>query len=193
VTLGADRLAQFESLREKVWSGNATADEEARFWALARTTGMLDEVVADLEQRVSDAPRDIDRRMQLADAYTAKLLTVPDGPERGAWAGKAELQWAEILKVDDRHWQARFNVAFSWSQWPPFLGKALAAIDQFEKLRTQQEQGTPEKRHAQVYLSLAELYRGQGNVDRANETLRAGLDRHPDAEALRQALDAATR
>ena len=193
VSIGAERRARFEALRDKVWAGTATADEEAQFWNLARTTGVLDETVKDLEGLVNDTPRDIARRMQLADAYTQKLLTVPDGPERGVWAGKAEAQWAKVLEIDDRHWEARFNRAFSWSQWPPFLGKGPAAIEQFEILRGQQESGRAEPHHVQVYVSLAELYRGQGNVSRANEVLRAGVDRHPDNDRLRQALDAATR
>ncbi len=193
VDLGTAKRERFDALREKIWDGTATPQEEADFWELARTTGVLDDLVKELAGRVDEAPRDIERRMQLASAYTSKLLTVPDGPERGAWAMRAEGQWGAILEIDESHWQARFNRAFSWSQWPPFMSKAPAAIDEFETLRTQQESSAPEPHHARVYQSLAELYRGQGNVERATEILRAGVDRHPDSEALRKALDTATR
>ena len=131
--------------------------------------------------------------MRLAAAYTAKLLTVPDGPERGAWAVKAEGQWGAVLELEPEHWEARFSRAFSWSQWPPFAGKAPAAIKEFEKLVEQQRGTAPEPRHAQVYLQLAQLYRSQGNVERANDTLTQGLERHPDSDVLKDALDAATR
>ena len=41
-------------------------------------------------------PRHEEARMGLADAYVAKLLTVPGGPERGIWGMKAEKQWQTI-------------------------------------------------------------------------------------------------
>ncbi len=192
--LGAviERKRRFEELRAKVWSGAASADEEADFWALARTTGALDEVVVELAAKVEAAPRDIELRMQLANAYTAKLLTVPDGPERGIWAGKAEGEWGQILEVDPEHWQSRYNRAFSWSQWPPFMNKAPAAINEFETLRAKQESLAPAKKYGQVYLDLFNLYRSQGNLDKALASLRAGVERHPDSKALRDALEAAT-
>lgn len=189
---GLDR-EEFEALRQRVWSGEATPDDEARFWELARTTGALDDLMKELEQAVATAPRDVDAKMHLASAYTAKLLTVPDGPERGAWAAKAEAQWGKVLELEPEHWEARYSRAFSWSQWPPFLGKGPAAIKEFEKLVDQQRGMTPEPQQANVYLQLSQLYRSQGNVERANETLRTGLERHPDAAALRDALDAATK
>ena len=43
------------------------------------------------------------------------------------------------------------------------------------------------------YLDLFNLYRGQGNTDRAVEMLRKGTERHPDSKTLSDALDAATR
>ena len=184
---------EFEALRKKVWDGDASPSDEARFWELARTTGMLEDVIEDLQQGVTDTPRDVEAKMRLASAYTAKLLTVPDGPERGAWAMKAEGQWGAVLAIEPEHWEARYSRAFSWSQWPPFLGKAPAAIKEFEALVEQQRGMTPEPRHARVYLQLSQLYRSQGNVERANETLRTGMERHPDAAELKDALDAATR
>jgi len=190
---GAVDPEEFEALRRKVWSGQASPDEEARFWEMARTTGALDDLIAEGEAAVAGAPRDVDARMRLASAYTAKLLTVPNGPERGAWAMKAEAQWGAVLEQEPEHWEARYSRAFSWSQWPPFMGKAPAAIKEFEKLVEQQRGMTPAPEQARVYLQLSQLYRDQGNVERANETLRTGVDRHPDSDELKDALEAATR
>ncbi len=183
----------FAALRSKVWAGEASPADEARFWELARTTGALDELMKDLEQKAAAAPRDVEAKLRLASAYTAKLLTVPDGPERGTWAMRAEKQWGDVLAIDPEHWQARYSRAFSWSQWPPFLGKGPAAIKEFEKLADQQRGMTPEPQQANVYLQLAQLYRSQGNAKRADETLRNGVERHPDSKALEDALDATTR
>ncbi len=188
----AQDLAQLRELRAKLHAGTADESEQAEFWRLARTTGALDDEIADLKRAVDAAPRDVDARMRLASGYLTKLLTVPDGPERGAWAGRAEEQWQAVLELEPENWQARFNVAFSWSQYPPFVGKAPAAIREFEKLRELQERGAARPEQAQVYLQLAELYRGQGNAAKAEAALRAGVARHPDATTLREALDAAS-
>jgi TolA-binding protein len=195
VDLGSSGLEkeEFEALRKKVWDGEASADDEARFWELARTTGALDTILEELEEKADSAPRDITTKMHLAGAYVAKLLTVPDGPERGAWAMKAEAQWGAVLELDPEHWEARYSRAFSWSQWPPFMGKGPTAIKEFEQLVEQQARMTPEPEQANVYLQLSQLYRREGNTERANETLKKGIERHPDTEALQDALDAATK
>ena len=124
--------------------------------------------------------------MTLADAYVSKLFTVPAGPEMGVWGTKAEDQWKEVLRQDDRHWQARYSLAFSWSQYPEFLNKAPDSIREFEKLRAQQEQGTPEDRHAETYFHLHSLYRRMGNAEKAAEALEEGLRRFPEDADLRK-------
>jgi hypothetical protein len=128
--------------------------------------------------------------MVLADAYIAKLFTVPPGPEMGVWGAKAEEQWKEVLRQDDRHWQSRFNLAFSWSQYPEFLNKAPDSIREFERLRHQQEQGAPEARHADTYFHLHALHRRMGNADRAKEALEEGLRRFPEDPELRKVAEA---
>ncbi len=190
--IGAQRR-RFEELRAKVWSGDASADEEAEFWKAARESGVLDEILKDLEEQSETNPRDTAALMNLARGYTAKLLSVPDGPERGAWAVKGEAQYQKVLEIDPEHWVARFSLAFSWSQWPAFANKGPAAIDQFEKLRDIQERGVAQPRQSRVYVQLATLYRTQGNAERAQKTLEDGLERHPGDPGLKDALDAATR
>jgi len=182
--------AEFADLQAKVFGGKATPDEMARFWELARTSGALNDMLGKLEGKVKGSPGDLKARMQLAQGYVAKLLTVPDGPERGAWAMKAEGQWAKVLAVDENHWDAGYSLGVSWSQWPDFFNKTPDALKQFETLRDVQERGHPEARHAQTYLSLSRLHRKLGNADKAREALEAGAARHPESEDLRKALDA---
>src|SRR5688572_14429973 len=111
-------VAEYQALRKKVFRDQATADEQKRFFEILKGPGFIDGLLADLEAKVAAAPGDPDARLGLADAYISKLFTVPAGPEMGVWGGKAEEQWKEILKQDDRHWQARYSLAFSWSQYP---------------------------------------------------------------------------
>ncbi len=180
---------EFDALRRKIYAGEGTAEDQARFWELARTTGLLAQVIDELMKKVESAPADSAARMQLAEAYIAKLLTVPEGPERGAWAMKAEEQWKKVLEQQPEHWDARYSLAFSWSQWPDFLNKTPDAIREFEILRAQQARSAPDPDRSGTYLQLAVLYRKVGNLEKAKEVLQEGLLRNPDNEGLKKALE----
>jgi hypothetical protein len=180
---------EFRDLRRRYFEGEASAEEQQRFWDLAKAPGFLDALLADQEAVVAKAPGDLEARMVLGDDYVAKLFTVPPGPEMGVWGSKAEGQWLEVLKADENHWQARFNVAFSWSQWPDFLNKTPDAIREFENLRGRQESATPEARHAQTYLQLHVLHKKAGNPGKAREALDEGLRRFPSDPELRKLRD----
>jgi len=179
-----------DALLEKVFSGKATEEEEHRFWELARTTGRVDDLIQSLEGKVKDAPGDVPARMNLAQAYIAKLLTIPDGPEKGLWSMKAEGQWKKVLEAEPDHWEARYSLAFNWSMWPDFLNKTPDAIREFEKLKEVQEHGSPQDHQADTYFQLSRLYLKQGKRDKAQEILKTGLSRHPESSELRKALDA---
>jgi len=190
--LDPDRDAQrrrFDALRDKVFGGTATADEEADFWKLARTTGVLDELIDALEAERDRNPRDVEAAFRLAAAYTAKLLSVPDGPERGAWAAKGEDVYRAILSQDPESWEASFRLSFSLSQWPAFMGKGQEAIEQFERTRALQSRMNAQPEHTRTYLQLAELYRAKGNLEKAREVLADGAERHPESQAIRDALE----
>src|SRR5690349_17204422 len=118
-----------------------------------------------MEKAVADNPRDIDARMKLSRAYIEKLLTVPDGPEKGAWSMKAMDQYKKVLDIDPNHWSARFRLAFNYSQWPDFLNKRPDAIREFETLKKIQEGQTPNPEHAQTYFQLRQLYLKDGRSD----------------------------
>ena len=184
-----DDVPEFEQLRGRVFMWNASAEESARFWELARTSKLLPQLIDRLKAAVRAQPDRVAARMQLAQAYLAKLYTVPNGPERGVWAVQAEGQWREVLQRDDANWDARFSLAFSLSQWPAFLNKTPDAIREFETLMTRQETGRPEPRQARIYAQLARMYRARGQADKAAAVLKRGLARHPDDDALRGALD----
>ena len=93
-----------------------------------------------------------------------------------------------MLKRNENHWDARFALATNYSFYPGFLNKTPEAISHFETLRHLQERGAPEAKHARVYDALSRLYTRRGKSEKAREALTAGLERHPDDEALAKAL-----
>lgn len=184
--------ALFDDLEKKVLDGDATADEQAQFWAMLREKPqILGDLMKQLEKAVAANPGDVEARMRLSKAYIEKLLTVPDGPEKGAWSTKAMEQYKKILDIDPNHWGARYRLAFNYSQWPDFLNKRPDAIREFETLKKIQEGQTQEPHFAQTYFQLRQLYLKDGRTADANAVLDEGLRRFPDDEELKKAKDGA--
>ncbi|MHC4957823.1 MAG: tetratricopeptide repeat protein [Planctomycetota bacterium] len=181
-------LTEFERLRRRVFAWEATSEERQRFWELARTSELLPKLIDRLKAAVKKAPDNVSARLELAGAYVAKLYTVPNGPERGAYATLAEAEWVAVLKRDDANWEARSSLAFSLSQWPAYFNKRPAAIREFETLLAKQETARPEAREVGAFAQLARLYRENAEPKKAAEVVRRGLERHPDAKALRALL-----
>lgn len=182
----------FEALAKKVMEDAATADEQARFWALLREKP---EILADwmkrAEKAVADAPRDKEAQRRLAEVYLAKLMSVPDGIEKGIWSNKMIGVEKTILDIDPNDWDARFSIATNYSFWPEQFNKRPDAIKEFETLRKVQESQTPEAKHAQTYFQLRQLYLKDGRTDDAKAVLDEGLRRFPDDEELKKAKEGA--
>jgi len=188
----ADGLPRFRALLGKVLNTakgkTATPAEEQRFWELARTTNLVDDLIGALEEDVEASPRDVAALMNLADAYVAKLLTVPAGPERGLWGMKAEAQWRKVLASDPNHWGARFSLAYGHARYPDFMNMTGKAIRGFEQAMEIQERRAPEPRFVTTYLELSRLYQKQGDPAKAREVLRRGISLHPHHQEMLAAL-----
>lgn len=189
--------AEFKALLPKVLrsalDGTATAEEQQRFWQAARTTCLVDNTIKSLEALVQENPQATEARMELADAYVAKLLTVPAGPERGIWGMKAEKQWKDVVRQDPDHWDAQYTLAFSYSMYPDFLNKTDAAIQGFERALGIQERLQPKSRHAKTYVQLARMHKKKGDAKKAREVLELGQVRHPRDKQITAALQAFER
>lgn len=178
----------FDALSKKVMSDQATADEQAKFWAMLREKPeYLADWMKKAEQAVAERPRDKEAHRQLAEVYLAKLMTVPDGIEKGIWSSKMIGEDKAILDIDPNDWDARFSVATNYTFWPEQFNKRPDAIKEFETLRKVQESQTPEAKHAQTYLQLRLLYLKDGRSDDAKAVLEEGLRRFPDDEELKKA------
>jgi|GEM_PF-1399634 len=164
-----------------------TLDWQARtnLWAQAAAAGQLEAVYELFAQAVRDNPNDPQAQTRLGLACLERIthgkLT---GPEAGIWGTKADKAFDAALALDERNWEARFSKAISLSNWPAFLGKQGAAIQQFQTLIAQQESGAPEAHHAQTYYFLGNMYLQTGRKDEALATWRQGLTRHPGNEQL---------
>jgi len=160
-------------------------------WARYTKEGRLDELVALFEERAEADPNDPDVQVDLGGAYLQKVFASGSGPLAGQWAMKADSSFEAALALDDQHWDARFSKATSLSFWPPALGKQGEAINQFETLVAQQEQGSKEPRHAQTYLMLGNTYQQIGDAEKALAAWQRGLSLFPDNENLRQQVELA--
>ena len=128
-------------------------------------------------------------RGAFAEAYVAKLLTVPMGPERGLWGTKAEEQWQGTLEADDQNWEAQFKLGDNYSYYPEYLGQTQKSIDTLERALYLQEAVAPTEAHVQTYLSLTRVYGRTEQIEKAREVLYLGLIRHPGNAALIAARD----
>jgi tetratricopeptide (TPR) repeat protein len=170
-------------LREEV-VGSASAEDQARFWKAARESNLVTTVIGELEGRVANTPDDLAARMQLADAYVAKITTMPGGPEQGVWGTKAEQQWQAVIDRDPDHWEAQFALAYNFTWYPTAMGKAADAVRGFEECLRIQEHSPAEARHVATYRNLGRLYEQQQQRDRAVRVLQQGLARHPGEPGL---------
>ncbi len=185
--------ARFRGLLTKMMrsalDGTATLDEQAAFWKAARTGTVLGDLIGSLEDQIEQTPRDTDLRMELADSYVAKLLTVASGPERGVWGAKAETQWRANLEIDPNHWDSQYSLAFNHSMYPEFLNKTDESVRGFENaLAIQRREPTVEPRHAKTYLGLARMYKRQGKIDKALDLMREASAMFPTDKAVGASL-----
>ncbi len=153
-------------------------------WARIRESGQLDEVIALMEAYAEENASDPDAQVDAGYAYLQKIFEVGDGPEAGVWAMKADSAFDRALSLDERHWDARFSKAISLSFWPPIFGKQKDAIQQFEVLIGQQEEGVIEDRHSQTYLLLGNLYHQVGQPEKADSMWKRGLEYFPGDAGL---------
>ncbi|HKE01115.1 MAG TPA: tetratricopeptide repeat protein [Planctomycetota bacterium] len=159
-----------------------------KIWNEVRAAGLMDEAVAAIEKLAKDKPSDPDIQTLLGASYLQKLFTVPDGPEKGTWAVKADQAFDAALAANPEHWDARFSKATSLAFWPPIFGKQKDAISNFETLIKQQEAtAQPKPQYAEAYVFLGNLYDQQGAHDKAAATFKKGLSLFPDNASLKSA------
>ncbi len=158
--------------------------EDGRAWKKAYDAGVMDAVIKKFEDLAKAAPNDTKVQMNLANAYLAYLQF-----DQTKWplSMKADAVFDNVLAIDEKHWEARFTKAVSYTFWPDFLGKKNDAISHFETLIQQQESLPVEDYHAETYLYLGNLLE-QRDPAKAREIWRKGARRHPQSAELAKKL-----
>lgn len=170
--------AEFAALKGTDFFGNAAA------WKRAHAAGKLDEIIARFEAQAKANPGSPDAQMQLAKAYLAYTSIDPSKYE---FSLKADGAFDKVLDLDDRHWEARFSKAVSYTFWPEFLGKRKPAIQHFETLVAQQEAMPASPEQAQTYLYLGNLLE-RTDPAKAKDVWAKGARRHPENQELAKKL-----
>ena len=181
---GADDDAEIDRVIDRLLSDGFEGDEEQALWRELAETGLLDDVIAELAAIAEADPNDPDLQFELGWAYVQKIFSLGPGPMAAEYGQMADETFDRALELDETHWGARFTKALSLSNWPVFLGKTSEAIHQYEILRAQQEARPQERRFAQTYYFLGNLYQQTGETSKALDAWRYGLELFPDNETL---------
>jgi tetratricopeptide (TPR) repeat protein len=183
------KKAEIDALLAAIREGKIPDGELFPFFQKAKDLGVLDQALAEMEKYAAAHAEDADTQVDLAGAYISKLMAVPEGMERGAWAGKSLAACEAALKINPEHWSAQFMKGMNLSQWPAFLGKQPEAIKTFEKLVEQQERSPADPKFAQTYYQLGNTWRAAGNLEKARSAFARGLELYPDNKQLREQLE----
>jgi tetratricopeptide (TPR) repeat protein len=171
---GFDLEADFATLA----AGNYWQNPDA--WKRAFASGRMDEVLKKFEALAKAQPQDAKAQMQYANALFASQQLDPSKWQNSV---RADQVLDKVLALDDRHWEARFSKALSYTFYPPFLGKQKDAITHFQKLVDQQDQSSPQPHEAQTYLYLGNLLQ-ERDPAQARAIWQKGAARHPESQEL---------
>ena len=190
---GAPSDLESAAIADRIVSGQVEGDELDALWQKLRDEKRIDAVVAEIERQAALAPNNPDLQTELGKAYIQKLFDVGVGPMAGMWGEKADKAFDRALELDDTHWDARFNKAFSLSTAPTFLGLQGESVKQFEILMEQQERTAPTEDQAYTYYFLGNLDYQMGDPEKAKKTWQRGAARFPDNADLRQKTEGRSR
>ncbi|MEM7790850.1 MAG: hypothetical protein AAF546_05590 [Verrucomicrobiota bacterium] len=184
---------EYLNMIERVFSGQASDQEQLAFWEEMRHSDQIDEFLNTLEANVSAFPYDIESKFNLAQVYMAKLHSGSMGPEMGVWASKAEQQWRDVLKIEPQNWDAQNALAEGLSWYPDTMNRMGEAISEYEKLISIQEVASPQEGFAESYLSLSQLYLRDGDPGGSLDSIERGLEVFPNDSSLLEQLASLNR
>lgn len=174
-----------EELLQAAMELAAFVPDSERLYQELRDAGRMDELLAGLEARVAADPNNPDLRITLGIAYLEKLFGLTSvNLEAGQLAMLADENFDRALELDPDNVRGRFSKAVALSNWPPFMGKTGAAIEEFKLLVEQTERGQIADPKSEPYLFLGNLYLRNGEREKALQSWRDGLRRFPGDVAL---------
>jgi len=125
------------------------------------------------------AASEAEPRVGLAGVRARCELPYADMVAKGALIGQANTLLEEALRLDPRHWEARYFLAMNYYNSPPMMGKGDEAIRHLEVL-VQQQGDTARSSFALPHLSLGDAYKRKGETARAEAVWRRALEIFPN-------------
>jgi tetratricopeptide (TPR) repeat protein len=156
-------------------------DANPALWKRLHASGKGREALARFEAAVKADPKNVTAQMEYANALLAYMRE-----DQGDYnlAIRADRAFDDVLALDDKHWEARFTKAVSYSFWPPITGKPKQAIGHLETLVAQQDTMPPQAHEANTYVILGNLLESSGDSAKAKKIWRKGARRHPENQDL---------
>jgi tetratricopeptide (TPR) repeat protein len=152
-----------------------------------KSSGQLDQAIAELKQRAADNPNDPAIPTTLGVAYLSKF-PVQDPQEASILGLEADQSFNTALKIDPANWPAQFMKAQAMSYWPPELNKGDEIVQRFSSLIEQQDTMPSQPLFAQTYVLLGDEYQKLGQSDYAEQTWKLGAAKFPTDPALQKRL-----
>lgn len=98
------------------------------------------------QAQVANRPRDVEAGVGLARVLTQCILPSADMVSQGELSTRAIELLESALRLDPKHWTARYVLASIYFRSPSFLGRAPLAAAQFDELLRQQGDRTDNPR-----------------------------------------------
>jgi tetratricopeptide (TPR) repeat protein len=150
--------------------------------------GQIDDVIAELKQRMADNPTDAEIPTTLGEAQLNELKALKDsGADNnalGILALQADQSFNAALKIDPQNWEAQFVKASSMYYWPANPDRDSQVVQQLSSLIDQQDTMSSQPDFAQTYVVLGNEYQKIGQSDKAMATWQLGLQKYPSDSGL---------
>lgn len=164
------------------------AGQKHELFEQLRKSGKLKEVIAELQQRMSQNPNDAEIPTTLGEAQLNLVRTIHESGgdinEMGILAMQADQSFNAALKIDPQNWEANFVKASSMYYWPPDPTRDNDVVQRLSNLIDQQETMTPNPAFAQPYVVLGNEYLKIGQPEKAAATWQLGLAKFPNDPSL---------
>ena len=157
-----------------------------------RTSGQLDQVIAELKRRATDDPTNAAIPTTLGEAMLNKVRQLheagADVNEVGILAMQADQSFNAALKLDPANWEAQFVKYSTMVYWPADPTRDNEAAQKLSSLIDQQEALPQQSHFVQTYVALGNQYQKMGKLDFAEATWRLGLTKFPNDPTLLKKL-----
>ena len=157
-----------------------------------RQSGRLNEVIAELKQRMTQNPNDVEIPTTLGEAQLNRVRAIKEAGgdinEMGIMAMQADQSFNAALKIDPANYEAQLVKAISQTFWPAEPTRDGQVVQTLSSLIDRQETMTPQPGFAQTYLYLGNEYQKIGEQDKARATWQLGLQKFPSDPALQNKI-----